>query len=208
MAKLESNLKNMVFSLVFISMGMSAALGYVYVLTKGPIEKANKEKEVEAVKMVLPDFDNDPVKEMKEIDGLFFYPATKGGQAVGCAVNTFTDKAFSGKFTLMVGFLPDGKINKTVVLDQKETPGLGTKMKEPKFYTQFQGKDPAQFKMKVKKDGGEVDAISAATISSRAYCDALNKAYQLFMKENKNEGKTTNDTIALSKGRETYKKEN
>ena len=169
---------------------MSAALGYVYLLTKEPIEKANKEKEVSAVKMVLPAFDNDPVKDMKKIapmdfngkDSLTFYPAFKGGIFVGCAVNTFTDKAFSGTFTLMVGFLPDGTINKSVVLDQKETPGLGTKMKEPKFYSQFENKK-IEGELKVKKDGGEIDAISAATISSRAYCDALNKAYKLFMKE-------------------------
>ena len=180
MAKLESNLKNMVLSLVFISMGMSAALGYVYLLTKEPIEKANKEKEVNAVKMVLPEFDNDPVKEMKTIDGLSFYPATKGGQFIGCAVNTFTDKAFSGKFTMMVGFLPDGTINKSVVLDQKETPGLGTKMKEPKFYSQFENKK-FEGELKVKKDGGDIDAISAATITSRAYCDGINRAYKLFV---------------------------
>jgi electron transport complex protein RnfG len=182
MAKLESNLKNMVLSLVFISMGMSAALGYVYLLTKEPIEKANKEKEVSAVKMVLPEFDNDPVKELKIIDGLTFYPATKGGQFIGCAVNTFTDKAFSGTFTMMVGFLPDGTINKSVVLDQKETPGLGTKMKEPKFYSQFENKK-IERELKVKKDGGDIDAISAATITSRAYCDGINRAYKLFMKE-------------------------
>jgi len=190
MAKLESNLKNMVLSLVFISMGMSAALGYVYLLTKEPIEKANKEKEVSAVKMVLPAFDNDPVTEMKRIatienngkDSLTFYPAFKNGQFVGCAVKSFTEKAFSGKFTLMVGFLPDGTINKSVVLDQKETPGLGTKMKEPKFYSQFENKK-FEGELKVKKDGGDIDAISAATITSRAYCDGINRAYKLFMKE-------------------------
>ncbi len=208
MAKLESNLKNMVLSLVFISMGMSAALGYVYLKTKEPIAKAIKEKEIGAVKMVLPEFDNDPVKEMKVIEGLSFYPATKGGQPVGYAVNTFTDKAFSGKFTLMVGFLPDGTINKSMVLDQKETPGLGTKMKEPRFYAQFEGKNPAQFKMTVKKDGGEVDAISAATITSRAYCDAINKAYLLFMQENMNATPITGDTTMIKNETVTNKKEN
>jgi electron transport complex protein RnfG len=207
MAKLESNLKNMVLSLVFISMGMSAALGYVYLLTKEPIEKANKEKEVSAVKMVLPEFDNDPVKEMKTIDGLSFYPASKGGQFIGCAVNTFTDKAFSGKFTMMVGFLPDGTINKSVVLDQKETPGLGTKMKEPKFYSQFENKK-FEGELKVKKDGGDIDAISAATITSRAYCDGINRAYKLFMKEFANETNSNKiDTTTTDKALETLKKE-
>jgi electron transport complex protein RnfG len=82
----------------------------------------------------------------------------------------------------MVGFDTDKKIINISVLKQKETPGLGTKIKEPKFKDQFKGKDPASFKMAVKKDGGEVDAISAATITSRAFCEAVNKAYQALLK--------------------------
>jgi len=206
MAKLESNLKNMVLSLVFISMGMSAALGYVYLLTKEPIENAIRQKEVNAVKMVLPEFDNDPVKEMQTIEGLTFYPASKNGKIVGCAVNTFTDKAFSGSFTLMVGFLSDGSINKSMVLDQKETPGLGTKMKDAKFYSQFENKKIIN-ELKVKKDGGDVDAISAATITSRAYCDAINKAYNLYMNKFRqsnqlNDSSSKVDTITTLKKEE------
>ncbi len=178
--KLESNLINMILSLVLISAVMSAALGYVYSLTKGPIENSKKAAETNAIKDVAPAFDNSPVA--KEIDGLTYYEVTKGGQPVGCAVKTFTEKAFSGRFDLMVGFLNDGTINKIAILDQKETPGLGTKMMEPKFKDQFLNKNPATWKMAVKKDGGEVDAISAATISSRAFCDAVQKGYDGFMK--------------------------
>jgi Na+-translocating ferredoxin:NAD+ oxidoreductase subunit G len=76
----------------------------------------------------------------------------------------------------MAGFLPDGSIYKVTVLDHKETPGLGTKMTDLKFSRQFLGKNPDSFKLLVKKDGGQVDAITAATISSRAYCDALQRA--------------------------------
>jgi Na+-translocating ferredoxin:NAD+ oxidoreductase subunit G len=183
MAKLESTLKNMILSLAVISMVMSAALGVVYNLTKGPIEKADKQKEIDAIKGVLPAFDNDPTKEMKEVDGITFYPAKKGNQLVGYAVKTFTEKGFAGHIGMMVGILPDGTIHNTIVLQQKETPGLGTKMMEPKFHDQFNGKNPASFNMTVKKDGGEVDAITAATISSRAYCDALDRAFKAFNKE-------------------------
>ncbi|NWJ50571.1 MAG: RnfABCDGE type electron transport complex subunit G [Bacteroidetes bacterium] len=182
MAKMESTLKNMVLSLTLISMAMVAGLGFVYELTKDTIAKAEKQKEVSAVKDVLPSFDNNPIAEMKEIDGLTFYPAKKNGQSVGCAVKTFTNKAFSGRFDLMVGFLADGTIKTIVVLEQKETPGLGAKMTEPKFKDQFNGKNPALFPLMVKKDGGKVDAISAATISSRAFCDGVQKAYNLYMK--------------------------
>ncbi|MBK7213124.1 MAG: RnfABCDGE type electron transport complex subunit G [Bacteroidales bacterium] len=183
--KLESTLKNMVLSLLLISAVMSAALGFVYSATKEPIEKANKAKEIQAVKEVLPPFDNDPTANVKEIDGLLFYQALKDGKPVGYAVKTFTDKGFSGRFDLMVGIRPDGSINTVVVLEQKETPGLGTKMKEPKFKNQFDGLSIGNLKgksVKVKKDGGTIDAITAATISSRAFCDGVQKAYDLYMK--------------------------
>jgi Na+-translocating ferredoxin:NAD+ oxidoreductase subunit G len=178
--KLESTLKNMILSLFFISMGMAAALGYVYTLTKEPIEKAKSAAETNAIKEVVPAFDNTPVA--KEIDGITYYEVTKGGTPVGYAVKTFTDKAFSGRFDLMVGFLPDGTINQIAVLSQKETPGLGTNMMKPKFKDQFNKKNPGTWKMLVKKDGGEVDAISAATISSRAFCDAVQRGYDGFTK--------------------------
>lgn len=182
--KLESTLRNMILCLLLISVVMAAALGFVYGITKEPIEKANKDKEIQAVKDVLPAFDNDPTADAKEIEGLKFYSATKAGQPVGCAVKTFTEKGFSGHFDMMVGFKPDGSINKIVVLDHKETPGLGSKMKDPKFADQFNDLNIGGLKEKtllVKKDGGTVDAITAATISSRAYCDGVQKAYTLYM---------------------------
>ena len=182
MAKMESTLMNMVLSLSLISMLMVAGLGYVYKITKGPIELADKQKEVTAVPQVWPAFDNDPIKQKKDIEGLTFYMATKGGLPVGCAVKTFTTKGFAGRFDLMVGFKPDGSIRNIVVLDQKETPGLGAKMTEPSFIDQFKDKNIANYKLSVKKDGGQVDAISAATISSRAFCDGVQKAYDLYMK--------------------------
>lgn len=188
--KIESSLQNMIASLVVISLGMSAALGMVYNMTKGPIEQANKQKEVTAITEVLPPFENDPTASDTTIEGLTLYNGTKAGQSIGLAVKTFTDKGFSGRFDLMVGFLPDGTIHNISVLEQKETPGLGSKMKEDKFKKQFLGKSPGTMKMIVKKDGGEIDAITAATITSRAYCDAVQKAYDQW----KIQSKTLNQT--------------
>jgi electron transport complex protein RnfG len=89
---------------------------------------------------------------------------------------------FGGHIELMAGFLPDGTIYNSLVIQHKETPGLGTRMTEPKFHDQVNGKNPADFQLKVKKDGGQVDAITAATISSRAYCDAIQRAYNALQK--------------------------
>ncbi len=185
MAKLPSSLKNMILSLSIISFGMSAALGFVYMVTKGPIEIAQNKKVVDAISAVVPEFDNNPYNEKYTVDGfdkLEFYPATKGGTMVGTAIKTYTTKGYSGYFWLMVGLLPDGSVHNISVLEQKETPGLGSKMTEPKFKEQFNGKNPGSYKMTVKKDGGAVDAITASTITSRAFCDALQKAYDAYMK--------------------------
>lgn len=175
--KLESTLINMILSLVLISMTMSAALGFVYLKTKGPIEAASLQKELNAIQEVLPEFDSDPVSGKMIKEGVVVYRLSKENQPVGFAVKSYTEKGFAGHVELMAGFLPDGTIHKITVLTHKETPGLGTKMTDPKFSDQFLGKNPADFSLKVKKDGGEVDAITAATVSSRAYCDAVQRAY-------------------------------
>jgi electron transport complex protein RnfG len=186
--KLESTLTNMVLSLVLISMVMSAALAFVYLKTKGPIEAAGKQKEVAAIRQVLPEFDSDPASGRMEKDGLSIFQVSKQNKPIGFAIKTFTDMGFGGHVEIMAGFLPDGSINKVTVLSHKETPGLGTKMTEPKFSDQFLGKNPESYILKVKKDGGQVDAITAATISSRAYCDALQRAFNTL--------KAVNDSIS------------
>jgi Na+-translocating ferredoxin:NAD+ oxidoreductase subunit G len=188
MAK-ESNFKNMTLTLFVVTLLASASLGLVYSFTKGPIEDAQNAKINNAISQVLPEFDNQPTskKFTKEVDGgiLTFYPATKGGESVGMAIQTFTKNGFSGQIDLMVGFLADGTIHAIEVISHKETPGLGDKMETNKsnFSVQFQGKHPENFKLKVVKDGGNVDAITASTISSRAYCDAVQRAYDAFIKE-------------------------
>ncbi|HYX06289.1 MAG TPA: RnfABCDGE type electron transport complex subunit G [Bacteroidales bacterium] len=189
MAKKESSFLNMVLTLLVITAVASTALGFVYELTKKPKAKALYIKQTYAIKKVLPPFDNQPMDAMYKVpvpdgtDSLEFYPATENGENVGVAVKTFSKNGYGGQIDLMVGFTPDGQINKISVLDQKETPGLGTKMTDSVFKDQFNGKDPEQFKLKVKKDGGDVDAITAATISSRAFCDAVEKAYKIYKEQ-------------------------
>jgi electron transport complex protein RnfG len=187
MSKIESSFKNMLLSLTLISLGASAALGYVYEFTKNPIAVSVLNKKIEAIKLVVPEFTNNPNEDMYllpdgEGDSLEVYPAKKDSLVVGYAVKTFTTKGFSGNISLMAGFKPDGSIISITVLEQKETPGLGTKMADPLFRDQFAGKNPDSFSLKVKKDGGKVDAITAATISSRAFCDAVQKAHRTLKK--------------------------
>ena len=189
--KKESTFVSMVLTLFLVTFIASAALGYLYELTKGPIAASKLAKQNSAIMQVVPEFDNEPGKEVYKMgvdgDTLEFFPAKKNGELVGTAVSTFTNNGFSGNFKIMVGFLPDGTINDISVLEHKETPGLGDKMQKNKsnWSVQFNGKNPANFQLKVTKDGGDVDAITASTISSRAFCDAVERAYKAYMEGGK-----------------------
>jgi len=181
MAKLPSTFRNMVLSLSLISMGAAACLSFVYVITKEPIAKSTLDKKLNAIRQVVPEFNNNPFREAircpdGEGDTLDVYPAKMDDKVIAYAVSTFSKTGFSGTISLMVGLKPDGTIINISVLEQKETPGLGAKMTENAFRNQFKDKNPSSFDFKVKKDGGKVDAITAATISSRAFCDAVRKA--------------------------------
>ncbi len=185
-SKKESTFINMLITLLVIASISAGVLGGVYVLTKKPIALAKKKKQEKAIKMVLPAFDKLLTKKVPDArgdDSLLFTVAKTGDKTIGVAVNTWSDKGFGGLIYLMVGFLPDGTINNTAVLSHSETPGLGTKMTTHGFKDQFMGKNPANFILKVTKDKGDVDAITAATISSRAFCDAVDRAYKTFKKE-------------------------
>ena len=180
----ESTLRSMVLCLFLVCLVCSALLGGVYVLTKGKIDQEQIKKTNNAIALVTPEFDNAPSSEKMsvEIDGkdIAVYPARKDGKTVGYAVESFTSKGFSGTINIMAGFDMEGNIVGTSVISHSETPGLGAKMTEPAFYSQFIGKNPASFKLGVRKDGGDVDAITASTITSRAYCDAVDRAYRVF----------------------------
>ena len=183
----------MTLTLFLVTFLASVSLGVVYELTKGPKADAENMKKNFAIKKVVPDFNNEPNAEAYRIatadgtDSLTCYPAKKDDSLVGTAIESYTMKGFSGLIRVMVGLSPEGNIINTSVLEQKETPGLGTKMTQPFFKDQFMGKNPEVFRMTVKKDGGEVDAITASTITSRAYCDALQRAFDAYRKGGRHE---------------------
>ena len=115
------------------------------------------------------------------------YTATSGDEVVGYAVETMSKQGFGGAINLMVGFTPAGEVINVNVLKQTETPGLGTKMADEgnPLLASIQGQNLAQKqlvdgKLAVRKDGGDVDALTAATISSRAYVDAINRAWMAY----------------------------
>lgn len=170
----------MVLCLLGITLVCSAAVGYIYKITVEPIARAKADNIKAALSQVLPTFDQSTSQSV-EVDAMpiTVHTATADGTTVGYAVETMTKSGFSGEFRLMVGFNPDGTVYGIKVLEHSETPGLGSKMTDEgnPLLLSFQGKSPASMSLKVKKDGGDVDALTAATISSRAYVDAVARAY-------------------------------
>ncbi|MDR0834175.1 MAG: RnfABCDGE type electron transport complex subunit G [Candidatus Symbiothrix sp.] len=198
MKKLESSIRNMVLSLTLISIVVAGLLALVYGLTKDPIALAEQQKQEKAIKEVTPGFNNNPVAEQSEVvlstgEKLTVFPAKKDGKLVGVAVETNTQQGFSGEIRIMAGFDMNGKVINYTVLKHAETPGLGANMQAWFSDTTKPAQNVIDRQwhndMKVTKDGGEVDAITAATITSRAFIDAINKAYEAFtvMKGGQNE---------------------
>ena len=175
----KSNLTNMVLVLGLTCLLCSAVLGGAYALTKSPIDAANVAKTNKAIGAVLPAFD-ETTYESVDVDGKTYnyYKAVKGGETVGYAVES-TVVGFGGPLSLMVGITPDGTVHNTSVLSHAETPGLGAKCNtDAKFMAQWEGFDPSVKILSVKKDGGDVDAITASTITSRAYTEAVKNAVE------------------------------
>ena len=184
--KKESTLINMLVALLVIAAVSGGVLGLVYGVTKDTIAHVDQKKNEAAIQAVLPlegeiTYKADTMQFNYEGADLTFpcnlaYDAN--GVFQGAAVKT-SEGGFGGKIDMMVGFLADGTIKGTSVLSHAETPGLGANM-TGKFKDQFVDKNPADFRLIVKKDGGDVDAITAATITSRAFSKAVDKAYKAF----------------------------
>lgn len=184
---LESTVKNMFVSLTVICLVCSALLGGAYAITKEKIDEAEVNKQNEAIARVVPEFDNIPSEEVFEVElegkKYAVYPAKLSGEVVGYAINT-SATGFSGPVVIMVGITAEGRIFNTVPVSHAETPGLGAKISEEgnPFVEQFKDMDPSAIVLKVKKDGGDIDAITASTITSRAYTAAVESAWMVFNK--------------------------
>ena len=180
---MESSLKNMVLVLFTITLISSAAVGGVYMITKEPIAQAKVAAVNAALQQVLPEYEA-TTSQTIEVNSLpiVAHTATVADKAVGYAVESISKNGFGGTVRLMVGFDTEGKILNINVLEQKETPGLGTKMTEENnvLLLSLKDKNAAEVNMTVKKDGGDIDALTAATISSRAYAEAVAVAYEAF----------------------------
>ena len=184
--KAQSTLPNMLLSLTAIALVAAAALASLNAVTKAPIEAAQKAKVENAISAVLPTFET--LKDSTVDGNVCHIGMAADGTMVGAAVEASDGNAFGGLLRVMVGFDKEGNITGYQILETHETPGLGAKAGE-----WFQaggkgavvGKNPDSDNLTVKKDGGEVDAISGSTITSRAFLRVVAAAYKSFQSINK-----------------------
>ena len=174
MKKLDSTWYNMLIVLTAIAVIAGAALGYANELTSGPIAENKARQLADGIKTVM-NTDEVEVQRVDTVDASVVYHTSQG-----VAVQAKDANAFGGTLTILVGFDAKGTILGYQILETSETPGLGAKADK---WFQKDGKgniigmNPGQNNMTVKKDGGEVDAITASTITSRAFLRAVNEAY-------------------------------
>ena len=200
MAKPQSTFRNMVTALFGVTLIASAILGLVYDLTKAPISKAELNKQTTAVTAVLPEFNTlGTAYKLLPSDGadsIEVFPAFDADSTViACAIKSYTNRGFSGYIEIMVGIDNKGIVSGFQVLKHAETPGLGSRMNEWFSNTEKSGQNIIGRKLSAKelqvsKDGGDVDAITAATISSRAFLDAINRANKTVYNQNDTNGNT------------------
>lgn len=175
---MKSNLLNMALCLSLVCLVCSGLLGGVYALTAEPIAKAEKENLKSSIAQVLPEGGEISDAMPLEVGGQpsEYYVSRNGEDILAYAVKSKV-VGFGGPLVLMVGITPDGSIFNTSVLSHNETPGLGAKCdSDVHFMEQFKGFDTKTKVLSVKKDGGDVDAITASTITSRAYSLAVSNA--------------------------------
>lgn len=182
MAKREFSDIQTFIILTLVCMVSGGVLALVYHVTKNPIARAEAKAKEKALRIVLPE-ETVEIKtesfsyEEEEVE--IQIAKNKDGQTIGYALESKTTKGYGGEIIFLVGFDKSGKIRTYKIMKHQETPGLGDNLTTEQFKNQFSGRDLENFQFKVSKDGGDVEAITAATISSRAACEALEKALQI-----------------------------
>lgn len=171
----------MVVMLSVISVVSAFILAAVYDITKDRIAEEQRKEFLQGLLTVLPEFDNEPDREAFEFEGNLIYPAKKDGKVLAYALKASSNKGYSGEISILIGIDNDGKVVGIEILKHAETPGLGNKIEFPEFRNSFKGLSKND-NIAVKKDGGDIEQFSGATISPRAVCEAVKQGLSLLDK--------------------------
>lgn len=169
----------------------AVALARVYEFTKEPIAEQRRLARLKAVEAVLPEHENQPDQNTINVDlengqRRMVYLGLSGDNISGLAFEIKNSEGYGGEIVAMLGLNPNGAIQGVEILRNGETPGLGAKIANPEFRSQFKGKSLANTNFMLKKDGGDIDQVTGATISPRAIVKAIKDGLE-FYKEYKNE---------------------
>lgn len=180
--------------LTFICLTAGSLLAWVNNVTKDRIQEAMKAEKIEAIKKVLPPCDNQPDSDTVTVTNAgvewTFYVARMNNGFAGAAFETSSSGGYGGDIRLTVGVRADGRVQGITIIEHKETPGLGAKIEGEDFRNGFVDRSVRNTDWRVSKDGGDIDGITAATISSRAVVDAVKAGLDVFLEhEDKIEAK-------------------
>ena len=184
----------LIIVLTAICLVATMALARVYDITKGPIAEQERLRTVNAIKAVLPAFNNDIDKDAQEVVvgrdkkerdiKIKFYTGKRDESPVGVAFQVTAPDGYAGDISVLMGVTPEGKITGIEIISQRETPGLGNKILQEGWRGEFKGRSLEDGpKLAVKKDGGEIDQFSGATISPRAVVSAVKRGLEMYKKE-------------------------
>jgi len=184
------DIARLVFALTLIAAGAGLILSLVESVTREPIAEQRRQETLKALRAVLPPIDNAPDtdtvtltvgKDKKGRDiKRTFYRGRLGGELSGVAFKVVSDQGYSGNIEIMVGLDKSEAVSGIEILSHAETPGLGAKITTEKFKSQFKGQSLKSADWRVKKDGGDFDQITGATISPRAVVGAVRKGLEFF----------------------------
>ena len=163
----------MVLVLGVVCVAAALGLARVYDLTKEPIAEAKRQEVLQAIRAVLPPFANEPDRDQVEQGGRTYYRGRAEGRLTGVAIPVSSPEGYGGNIEALVGVDPDGAVTGVAILAHAETPGLGAKFTQPTYLAQFSGKTQAGARWAVRKDGGDFDQITGATITPRALIAAI-----------------------------------
>ena len=186
------DMSRLLITLTLIAASAGLILSLVESATREPIKEQRRLQMLKALGAVLPQFDNSPDTDLIILENgvdkkgkpvkVSFYRARKDQQLVGTAFKVVAPDGYSGNIEVMIGVKPDEMLNAIEILAHTETPGLGTKIEDAKFKDIFKGKGLDNADWRVKKDGGEFDQITGATISPRAIVGAVKKGLEFYRK--------------------------
>jgi len=183
----KNSLLYMVLVLTLITFISAAGLSYVNGIVQEPIRISQEKETLTAIGQVLPEYDNNPFEDkyVMKYEGrdINVYIGRKDGNMTGLAFEISSNSGYGGKMTIMAGInTSSSTVNGMYVLSHAETPGLGDKMRDKEWQDkELKGKPvSSDYKYNVVKDGGEIHALTAATITSRAVCEAFNTVYPLY----------------------------